>query len=112
MCRGEEGGRPEKGAEPDEARRERLGRSGGGANCIRPGAARSAPLAVPMWRPPRQGQSQHCACPADFKPSLETAALATAHARWPPRGAEPGPPGPAGRGRREGFGKASPPPAR
>lgn len=111
------GGRPEKGgaAEPGEAsaaREERRRRE------LYPArrCPQRLPLAVPMWRPPRQGQNEHCACPADFKPSLETAALATAHARWPPReGAGPGPPRAVGRraGRgAKGVGRAFPAPAR
>lgn len=76
------------------ARRARSGatRGPGAAACgparrapYRPGAARSAPRADPMWRPPRQSQNRRCACPADFKPSPQPAALATAHARWRPR---------------------------
>lgn len=82
MCRGEQEAGEGGGAAGGRAGRgERgSGRSERGANCTRRCPERSARRSN-VACPPRQGQNRHCACPADFKPSPETGALATAHAR-------------------------------
>lgn len=82
MCRGEEGAREGGRAAGGRAGPGERGSGGseGGANCTRRCPERSARRSN-VACPPRQGQNRHCACPADFKPSPETAALATAHAR-------------------------------
>lgn len=82
MCRGEEAASELGRAAGGRAGRGERGSGGseGGANCTRRCPERSVRRSN-VACPPRQGQNRHCACPADFKPSPETAALATAHAR-------------------------------